>query len=95
MGHAKWEFDDLAAKFVGKTNKECYKLIWQWAKQEKIGLSLFTALCKSLISRTKETGKEYNCKLDRGICSHQFGRGYQTGCSDPKHCDNEILHKKV
>ena len=29
------------------------------------------------------------CKLDRGICSHQYGLGCLTGCSSTQPCDNK------
>lgn len=46
MTHTEIDFNDKVKKFQGKTPHECYKLIWQWAKEKNISLSLFEELCK-------------------------------------------------
>jgi len=54
MAHEQWEFEDKALKFYGKTPHECYKLIWQWAREKVIRLSLFEALCEYVTLETRD-----------------------------------------
>lgn len=46
--YSEWEFEDRLKKFTGKSSHECYKLLWQWAKEKTISLSLFEALCEAV-----------------------------------------------
>jgi hypothetical protein len=51
MSHQVWEYEEKVKKFKGKSNHDCYKLIWQWTKEKSIGLSLFEVLCYDLVLR--------------------------------------------
>jgi hypothetical protein len=53
MAYNQRDFNEKVLKFSGKSKRECYKLVWQWAKEKTISLSMFEALCDKISDSNK------------------------------------------
>lgn len=48
MKYDIYEYQEKIAKLVNRSEHDCYKVIWQWAKEKEITIHMFVALCKEV-----------------------------------------------